>query len=370
MSAFKKNPVFATALTVLAVLAIGEAACIYERHAAAQAAAGVLAQKKVELQTMAALVPPPTRTVAAAVEADLAHGERTLTAMEAELKGRGPAAERLRAARPPATRTDAFFDLATFVEEMRALAQKQDVELKPEARRFGFAIYANEGPETDRVTVVFQQRLVAQYLLETLLAARPRALLSVQRERVLTKSEREARDTALQAAKDAAAGGQTPAPVLDSTFVSTPDGPDFFVIDPRASARVPGAVETTAFRLAFTGQTAALRTFLNQLAAFELPVLVREVEVEPASGEEAAPTPPAEDAAVPAAPASASIVLTTDGPAARPGAAKPAAKPPTIAPIVAKPLSKFTVTVEYIALVSSSATAAPEAGPGAAKPTT
>jgi hypothetical protein len=370
MSAFKKNPVFASVLTVLAVLALGEVWCIYERHAAAQAAAGVLAQKKLELQAMAALVPAPTRVVAAAVEADLARGQRTLEAMEAELKGRGPAAERLRTARHPTTRTDAYFDLATFVEQTRALAKKQEVELKPEAVRFGFATYANEGPETDRVPAVFQQRLVAQYLLEALFEARPRALLSVQRERVLTKTEREARDAALQAAKDAAAGGQATAPVLDGTFASTPDGPDFFAIDPRASARVPGAVDTTAFRIAFTGQTAALRAFLNQLAGFELPMLVREVEVVPASGEEAAAAAPAEETAAPAESAPASIVLTTDASTPRAGAAKPVPKTPGIPPIVAKPLSKFTVTVEYIALVPPPASAAPEAETGAAKPTT
>lgn len=369
MSALKKRPVFASLLGVCALVGLGECWCIYERFAAARSAAVTLEQKKNELHAMADLLPVPTRVVAAAVEADLAHGQRTLAAMEAELKGRGPAAERLRVAHPPAARTDAYFDLATFVERTRVLAKKQQVDLKPDAMRFGFSTYANEGPETERIAAVFQQRLVAQYLLEALLETRPTALLSVQRERVLTKAEREARDAAVQAAKEAAAVGQPVGPVMDGSFASTPDGPDFFAIDPRASARVPGALDTLAFRFAFTGHTAVLRAFLNKLATFELPVLVREVEVLPASADDVASSAVEETAAA-TEPAPASIVLTTELPAPRPVAAKPVAKVPAVAPIVAKPLSKFTVTVEYVSLVPPPAADAPAGDAAAAKPTT
>lgn len=368
MSVLKKNPVFASMIGVCVVLAAGEGWCIYVRSTAARAAATVLEQKKSELQAMADLVPVPTPGVAAAVEADLARGQRALAAMEAELKGRGAAAERLRVTRVPAARTDAYFDLATFVEKMRARAKKQEVDLRPEAARFGFATYANEGPETERMAAIFHQRLVAQYLIEALLECRPTALLAVQRERVLTKAERDARDAAVQAAKEAAAGGQPSGPVTDGSFAATPDGPDFFAIDPRASARVPGALDALAFRFAFTGHTAVLRAFLNKLAAFELPVLVREVEVLPASADDAAPSA-TEEAATTAGPAPASIVLTTDASAPSPGGQRPAVKTPAIAPIVAKPLSKFTVTVEYISLVPPAGDA-PAVDAAAAKPAT
>ncbi len=360
MSAFKEHPIFVSALTICAAFVLGESWCLYDRWAAARDAAVTLEQKKTELHAMSGLVPAPTRAVAAAIEADLARAEQALAAMATGLRGRGPAAERLRTTPVPAARTDAYFDLATFIEKTRALARTQEVAVKPEAARFGFASYANEGPDTDHIPTVFQQRLVAQYLLESLFEARPRSLLAVQRERMLTKTEREARDTAVQAAKAAAeANGGPPEPVPDATFSSTPDGPDFFAMDPRASARVPGHLETTAFRLVFTGQTAVLRTFLNKLASFELPVLVREVEVGPATEDDAGPAPAAEEAPT-LEPVAASIVLTTDAPAP----AKPAAKKSTIAPIVAKPLSRFTVTVEYIVLAPA-ATGQPDP----AKPT-
>jgi hypothetical protein len=52
-----------------------------------------------------------------------------------------------------------------------------------------------------------------------------------------------------------------------------------FVIDPQVSARTPGYVDTLAFRIVFSGQTAALRGFMNALAAPEIPLVVRSVEV-------------------------------------------------------------------------------------------
>jgi hypothetical protein len=366
MSAFRKYPLFASALTACAALVLGEGWCIYERWAASRAAAARLEQKRRELHAMADLTPPPTREVAAAIEADLARAQRALATMRAELSGRGPAAERMKAARVPAARTDAFFDLATFVEKTRDLAKKQEVEVRPDAARFGFAAYANAGPELERIEPVFHQRLVAQYLLESLFDAKPRALVSVQRERTFTEAERKARAEAL-----AALNGQPPdAAATPLPGSNEPDGPDFFELNPRMSARAPGYLDTTAFRLVFVGQTSVLRNFLNKLATFELPVLVREVEVDPVSADDfsAGADEPAATPAPAAAPAAASFVLSaTPAPATAPRTVT--AKPATAAPIVAKPLSRFTVTVEYLDLVAPAAdTAAAPADAPAAKP--
>jgi hypothetical protein len=345
VSFFRKYPIFATGLTLCVLVALGELALIYERYAASRDAAKQLQQKTQELQGMAGLVPPPKRDVAAAIEADLAKAQKALTAMESELKGRGPAAERIRTAKVPAARTEAYFDLATFVEHTRDLAKKNDVDVRPEAARFGFATYANEGPETERIEPVFRQRQVMQYLIDGLLEARPRAALSVRRERTQTKAEREARAAAI-------ANGETPADVDAGD-----DGLDYFRIDPRVTARVPGFIDTMAFRFVFTGQTAALRNFLNRLASFELPVLVREVEVDTATAEESASAAPEEASPEPPVTTAApSVVLSTE-PAAKPAAPVRASRPSTATPIVSKPLSKFTVTVEYIELVPPAAAA-------------
>lgn len=369
MSLRRKNPVFVGAMTLCAALALGEGFLIWERWSAARAAAAKLAANFAARAEMANLMPPPKREVAEAIEADLAKAQASLASMQAELKGRGPAAERLRAAKVPAARTDAFFDLATYVERMREAARRHDVIVRAEAARFGFAAYANEAPEPERIAAVFRQRQLAQYLMEALLEAKPRALLAVKREPTLTDEERAARATALadlQAATAAAAANGEPPPD-PAQFGATgapselPEGPDYFAIDPRVTARVPGFVDTTAFKLVFAGQTAALRTFLNRLAAFELPVLVREVEVDLATAEEIA-EPAAEETAPEAAsaePAAAapSVVLTLDAPkpAPRPAPARTAA-----APIVSKPYSKFTVTVELVELVPPPAPPAEE----------
>lgn len=368
MSLRRKNPVFVGALTLCGAIALGEMFLVYERWSASRQAATKLQQRQMDLAGMANTIPPPTREVATAIEEDLARAQRALASMQAELKGRGPAAEKLRAAKVPTARTDAYFDLATYVERMRELARKNEVVIRPDVVRFGFAAYANEGPELERIEPVFRQRQVAQYVLEALLEARPASLLAVKREPTLTKAEREAREAALAAAAANAAAGQPPDPSAVEA-PSLPEGPDYFAIDPRASARVPGFVDTEAFRVVFTGQTAALRTFLNRLASFELPVLVREVEVEPALGEDIAEPPP-EDAtsAAPVEPAAPSVVLTLD-PSTNPAAkAKPTApkanasravaRTPTSTPIVAKPMTKFSVTLEYVSLVPPATPAA------------
>ncbi len=351
MSWYRKNPLFAIGLTICVVLALGELALIYERWSASRAAAKRLDQRQLELASMAELMPPPTREVSTAIETDLAKAQAALASMQGELKGRGPSAERIRTAKVPTARTDAYFDLATFVERTRDQAKKLDVDVRPDAARLGFAAYANEGPVADHIEPVFRQRQIAQYLVESLIEARPRAVLAVKRERTVTKAEREARAAAL-------ANGEPPAEIGGE------EGPDYFVIDPRVSARVPGFIDTTAFRFTFIGQTAALRTFLNRLASFELPVLVREVEVEVATLEEATAPAPTEEASVVDAnavtSAAPSIVLSAEPtrtpPAAQTAKAQPApssraARVAAATPIVSKPLSKFTVTVEFVELV-------------------
>ena len=146
--------------------------------------------------------------------------------------------------------------------------------MRPEAARF-FRL-CQRRPHIDRIEPLFRQRQIAEYLLEALLEARPRALFAVKRERTVTKAEREARAAA------EASGVPIEVPVVDSGTGT----PDYFVIDPRVSARTKAYVDTTAFRLAFTSQTDALGNFLNRLASFELPVLVREVEIDAATAEE------------------------------------------------------------------------------------
>lgn len=331
MASFKSHPVFYSLVGILGLAALAGGWGIYDRSAAAAKNAKVVAQKRAELTALLATSPAPSAESKAAVEADLKRTEAALATMREELKGRGPAAERMRSATVPPEPTDLFFNITTFVEKTREKAQAAGIKLKAD-ERFGFSAYASAGPDRELIPQVFRQRQVAEYLLDALIEARPAELLSVQRERPLTKAE-----------KDAIASGSAQGGTAVRASGSAQGATDLFEIDPRITARVAGFVDANAFRLSFTGETEALRAFLNKLATFELPLVVRGVEVEPVAK--------TQQSAAPAANSLASIFGTAATPATQAEPAKPK-------PLVEKTQSKFTVTVELIDLAEAPKTEA------------
>jgi len=333
MASFKSNPVFYSALIVIGVVVAGEGWCIFERSNAVQKSQKLLVQKRGELAALQAVDPYPSAANKAAVEADLLRTQNALATMREELKGRGPTAEQLRNAKVPAEPTDVFFDIANFVENNRVKAKQAGVKIKAD-ERFGFSVYASAGPERDLIPQVFRQRQIAQYLLDALFAANPRELLSLQRERPQTNAQLAA----------IAAGQVAPAVAAEASGTNI----DLFEIDSRLSARVPGFVSATAFRVTFIGDTESLRLLLNKLAAFELPLVVRSVEVEPST----ASTTTANEPAATAANSLSAIFGNT------PAASAASTEPVKPKPLVAKVLSKFTVTIELIDLVSATSNAA------------
>ena len=332
MASFKTNPIFCSALIVIGVVVAGEGWCIFERSRTAQKNQKVLVQKRRELAALHEVNPFPSEANKTAVEADLVRTQTALATMREELKGRGPTAGLLRSAKVPAEPTDMFFDLANFVEKNRDNAKQAGVKIKAD-ERFGFSAFSNAGPDREVIPQVFRQRQIAQYLVEAIFNAHPRELISIQRERPLTNAE----TVAIVAGQPSAAtAGEPRSPSSDT---------DLFEIDSRISARVPGFVTATAFRLTFVGDTESLRTLLNKLATFELPLVVRSVEVEPSAG-----------TATTAEPGTTNSLSAIFGNTSS-GVGTPA-EPVKPKPLVAKVLSKFTVTVELIDLVSTTSTAA------------
>lgn len=304
MNWLKQNPWFAALLLVLATALMLEGWFWSRYYQESRRVLAALAQTKQERDRLAAQSPALSEANEQGIVHDLANTRKILAALHSALAGREGRASEL----PPAKSIDLFFDVAAFVEKSRALAARAQVVTKPD-ERFGFATHAHEGPETELVPTVFQQRIVGQYLVEALIEARPRSLLSVQRERPLTTAQRDGRHKSLLAETVPAA-----IPV-----VSGGQGGDFFEFNPAFSVRIPGLVDCEAFRLEFTGQTAALRAFLNTLATFQLPVIVRSVEVEPLAAEVPANEP----------------VAVSDGSGAP-------------VPLVAQNVSKFAVVAEYM----------------------
>jgi hypothetical protein len=282
-----------------------------------------LSDKKKEMQALNLEKIPLTSANRDLIENDLAASTANVAKMQGLLKGNGDTADQLRAAPVPADAPDAYFSINKFVEDTRKRYQDAMIKIKDD-ERFGFATYAHKGPDADLIPEVFHQQQIASYLLDALLDAKPAALLSVQRERPLTKEER----LAAQSPPKAAVPGQPPAalPPADSSG-------DLFEIDPRITARRPGQVDAIGFRLSFVGKTDSLRSLLNKLGNFELPLVVRSVEVEASDPEPAAPDP----------------TVDAEGHELE---AMPKAK-------VEKLLSKFTVTIEYIDLVPAAQTPSP-----------
>jgi len=290
---------FAGLLLGCAVIAISEVACTYAEFNKARFFDERLRRAQAELRAMASVRAALTSEVTAQIQSDLAASEDAWKKLRAELIAVDdrPAGFDLPA---PIERADGYFDIASFIERMRESAERRGVTVDQQ-ERFGFSEYAHNGPEVADLPRVYRERCATESLLLQLFETQPHRLLAVQRER------RTAADASLNK------------PERDR---GDPAGRDYFDWDPRESVRLPNAVNTFAIRVSFVSQTLSLRLLLNQLAASELPFVVRNVEVAPAER--------------------AQVSLSA-------GQIDPAG----IAPLVGRSLSRFTVTVELIELVES-----------------
>lgn len=313
MRSLKKSLLFAMLLLACAAACLVQGWLIYTARERALRAALQLEAKRGERDWLARQSPALSEENSRAIAADVVAAETRLAELQAHLAGK------VWLPPPPARPVEAYFALAAFNEKMRALALHAQIALRTE-ERFGFSTYANEGPAADLVASVHRQRVVMQHVLEALFEARPKSLIAAMRERPLTE---------MQAAARRAATGNIGARAPDAAADSPPvrsDGQlaDFFEPDARLRLRQSGLVDGELYRVEFTGQTQALRTFLNALAASPLPLFVRAVEVE-------------RDAA--------------EGPVADGSAPSPAVGASAPVPLVARSFSKFAVVVECVEVV-------------------
>jgi hypothetical protein len=251
----RTHPTFVAITGGLCVVIAAEVWLLYVQRAKETELEVRLGQQVAEIEKLQRVDPGPSDQNLRLVTDDLEQNRTVLTTMLRALSVVG-ADELPYFKGEPATRTDAYFDIAQFEDRMRTMAAETNVTLKP-GESFGFSIYSNEGPEPELIRPVYRQRRIVEYLLRALMAARPQSLVAVQRE--------------------------VPQPVGSAGPVaqaSKSDSSDFFSMDAQVSARMPGYVNTIAFRIVFSGQTTALRGFMNALAAPEIPLVVRSVEVD------------------------------------------------------------------------------------------
>jgi len=176
---------------------------------------------------------------------------------------------------------------------------------------FGFEKYLKEtniSQDSALVPQLDKQRQVLSYILNQLIAADPAGIQAVERE------------------------------ILGEPTSETSG----FEINPAISARVPGAIDTLAFRVTFTGYTPTLRKFLNNLAQFDLPIVVRSVTVDrPATNAKTAN----------AKKSKASSIDDIFGAFAGSSSSAEAAPVANQTPVISETESSFTVTLEFIEII-------------------
>ena len=315
----RSHPVFSALMIIALVIINAEIWLVLTTQTQERGLAEEVPIRLAEIERLQRQKPAPNDENVRSVRDDFVQNAVVLSSMLRALNVAGPDELQYFQGEPTKS-TDAYFDIAQFVERMQQLATDAGVSLRND-ERFGFATYANVGPEPDFIRPVYRQRRIVEYLLRALFSARPRSLLSVQRE--------VPRPVAVSGAPP---DRQSPRPASDAS--APPGNGDYFAIDSQVSARTPEYVDTMPFRITFAGQTAALRGFMNALAAPEIPLVMRSVEVEPVPAEPERPGGPGSRAGPPA-----SLFGRTVATPAREALQGSV-------PIVSENDSRFTVTVE------------------------
>ncbi len=306
---FKRNPLFFSILILLGVVLVLELVFFMRQASEAEEIRNTYESKVDEYDRLRGHDPSLTRENLELAQQDLARVEENLEAIRSALGAQADVSEMFEDM--PADTTQAFFDITSFVDEYREKARQVVLENGEPMRfrddeYFGFSRYRNSGPPSGLIESVYKQRQIAGYLLDTLFEVRPNELVRFRRGDVASRQ-----------------GISAPSGERDDTF-TIPGG---------MSARIPDFVETYEFQLTFIGYTSTLRDFLNRLATFEMPLLVRSVEVQPAGAERSGRRDRREGAG-------RDERAEEDGNGA--------------VPIVEANRSRFVVTIEFIELVSPS----------------
>lgn len=158
------------------------------------------------------------------------------------------------------TPTAAFFELAGFIESAYAKLEANGIGFEP-GERFGFSQFTHQGPKENILDAVMEQKMVAQYLIDRMVAAKPARLTEMKREWIAPASE--PRQSGLRQAAGSQAA-QAPSP--EDTIAQRKDRPGYV-----------GYV----FEIGFEGYSEALRQFLTGLLTAPVPILVNALRVDP-----------------------------------------------------------------------------------------
>lgn len=266
-------------------------------------AKGQVEEKKTELsravrsfETVAQQAPSPTQSNLEAAQANLKKLQSQFTDFVASLEETNR--ERAVFEGQPRSSQDMYFQLQTFAQNYREKARATEI-LIADDENFGFDEYVrpnSPSPAEQDIPRLHRQKVIMEYIVNRLFNSveisdeegesgtlRIGAIDQPYPASYLLKINGIQREpTRPQAAEDTTTRGRRPnTPAATSGQLLTDDT---FTIDPQISARVENAISTDAFRVQFEGRTDALRNFLNGIASFEMPIVIRSVEVVPVSG--------------------------------------------------------------------------------------
>ena len=250
-------------LTVLWSAALGIEVCLLIDGAVRVRAARLeLAQKRSAVDRMTGNDPSRAAEGAASIESDLATAQNVLASLQVEFAERcGATGQEASPSGSPKAPAIAVPEVGDLVRDLRERARRAGVSVRPQ-EEFGLGATGRE-PSSPTLSAANRHRSeAAVHMVGTLLAAHPAQLISVEWARAPGRASKTVSSEPLQG--DGAAGE-----LID--FVHC------------RSVQEPGLIETVPIRITFTGTTATLRQFLNQLFSGRELVAISQIAVESAA---------------------------------------------------------------------------------------
>lgn len=259
MGLLKKNLVFSVVVLISILAFIAGAYLAFAESGKVGEAERKISSAKTQLSSVLNADPAPT-------EPNIEASAKNVAELTEQLKSIRTDLEQGSRLSPSSDGIQVTTSIQQFITDFQSKARnnlRDDEEAAPvtlpDNFAFGFEQYIDETqiPDDPKVVPVLdKQRQILSYLLNKLLDANPHGIVSVKREVVERKRDPEAEQGRNR---------------------ETNQG---FVVNSAISARVPGAIETLGFSLTFTGYTDSLREFLNSLSKFDLPIVVRSIQVD------------------------------------------------------------------------------------------
>ena len=256
MSAIKKNPILFTLLLVAGLLSIAGLYFAYN-------ASGQLAEAQKNASETGSLLKSLQEFSPAPTAGNIQIAKRNIEELDHALRQIRKDLQRGAKMSLSSDAVSVMAGIQQFISESRQKAishvrynsVEQDAVLMPiaiaEEFAFGFEDYAKEATMPESASAILyldKQRQILEYVINLVVAANPHSIDSVEREH------------------------------LEATTTSKNQS-ESYRIDSALSARVEGAIDTVAFRVTFSGYSRSLRHFLNALASFDLPIVVRSLAV-------------------------------------------------------------------------------------------